>query len=197
MPDSTPIEVRPKQLIYAGIGSRQTPTMMLTAMQCIGYDLAKSNWLLRSGHAEGADEAFELGCIMGQGKKEIFVPWVGFNKAPGGHSDYMVPEFTPELHDFTASFHPNWNACSQAAKLLHMRNACQILGQKGTEPVDLVICWTKNGTGQGGTGQALRIARHFDIPIFDLGSPDVSVPKQLCAFTAKLELENQKKEIPA
>lgn len=33
----------------------------------------------------------------------------------------------------------------------------------------LNICWTKNGSGQGGTGQALRIAKAYNIPIFDAG----------------------------
>ncbi|NMA16004.1 MAG: hypothetical protein GX935_02005, partial [Erysipelotrichia bacterium] len=32
-----------------------------------------------------------------------------------------------------------------------------------------IICWTKNGSGSGGTGQAIRIAKAYDIPIFDAG----------------------------
>jgi hypothetical protein len=185
-----------KQLIYAGIGSRATPQPVLDIMRQIGIDMAKSGWLLRSGHADGADSAFELGCIMAQGKKEIFLPWDRFNKAPANHPDYRVPTITAELHDFSASYHPNWGACSNAAKLLHMRNACQILGEEGTSPVDLVICWTPNGSGSGGTGQALRIAEGMGIPVFDLGSPDESVLKDLCDLVDLLEM-NQKEKIPA
>ena len=39
-------------------------------------------------------------------------------------------------------------------------------------PSDFVICWTKGGKGQGGTGQALRLARDYNIPIFDCGNFD-------------------------
>ena len=46
----------------------------------------------------------------------------------------------------------------------------------------------------GGTGQALRIAEHHKIPIFDLALPDT--PKLLCAHVARLELENQKEYAP-
>lgn len=183
-----------KQLIYAGIGSRQTPDTIIHTMQRAAYDLAKSDWLLRSGHAGGADSAFELGCIMGEGKKEIFLPWSKFNKAPQDHPDYLVPTFTPELHDYSAGFHPNWNACSQAAKLLHMRNTCQILGSMGDNPVDLVICWTKDAQRGGGTGQALRIAEANNIPIFDFGSEPQKVLMLLSLYVSQLEFLNQEEK---
>lgn len=174
-----------KRPIYCGIGSRKTPEAIQQQMRIIGQQLALSGWLLRSGHAEGADMAFEMGCIMGDGPKEIFLPWKGFNKAPQKHDDYFVVKPTPELHDFSASFHPNWSACSLAAQLLHMRNGCQILGEEGTQPADMVICWTPRGERSGGTGQALRIAQHFDIPVFDLALPDT--PRLLCDFVIKRE----------
>ena len=37
-----------------------------------------------------------------------------------------------------------------------------------------VICWTKNGKGTGGTGQAIRIAKGFGIPVFDLAIKDLT-----------------------
>lgn len=49
----------------------------------------------------------------------------------------------------------------------------------------MVICWTKEGKRGGGTGQALRIAQHFYIPIFDLALPDAG--EKLCAFVEKVE----------
>jgi hypothetical protein len=33
------------------------------------------------------------------------------------------------------------------------------------------LCWTKGAAGGGGTGQAIRIARSRDIPVFDLADP--------------------------
>jgi len=31
------------------------------------------------------------------------------------------------------------------------------------------LCWTKNGKSSGGTGQAIRIANDYKIPVFDAG----------------------------
>lgn len=171
-------------MIYAGIGSRETPLNIQQQIVDIGFQLGQSGWLLRSGHADGADQAFEEGAISVRGKMEIFLPWPGFNDAPKGGS-YITRKLTPELLDYAKQFHPAWDKCSNAAKSMHARNVCQIMGEDGNQLVDLVICWTKNGKGGGGTGQALRIAKHHKIPIFDLALPDA--PEKLCKYTAHIE----------
>lgn len=48
-------------------------------MTKIGEILAKKNFILRSGGASGADSAFENGCDIQNGKKEIYLPWKNFN----------------------------------------------------------------------------------------------------------------------
>jgi len=53
---------------------------------------------------------------------------------------------------------------------LQARNSHQVLGLDLNTPSDFVICWTKNGKDQGGTFQTIRIARSYDIPIFNAGS---------------------------
>lgn len=161
-----------KTLYYAGIGSRETPVDIISQMMDIATELAKHGWVLRSGHADGADQAFETGCVQGNGKMEIMLPWKGFNKAPFNNPSYIVPHNSKELEDFTASFHPAWHRCTRAAKLLHMRNSWQILGEHTNAQVEMVICWTKGGKRGGGTGQALRIAEFYKIPIFDLALPE-------------------------
>ena len=65
-------------------------------------------------------------------------------------------------------FHPAWNRCSYGTKKLHARNGCQILGKNLQTPATMVVCWTPGGKGGGGTGQAIRIAKSLNIPIFDL-----------------------------
>lgn len=175
-------------LIYAGIGSRETPKDITDKMKSIATQLAPV-WKLRSGHADGADAAFENGAIIGNGPMEIFLPWNNFNSAPRNNPSYIVPKITKELEEFSASFHPAWNSCSDAAKCLHTRNSCQIMGLYGDEPVDMVICWTKNGKRGGGTGQALRIAEFMQIPIFDLALADTAI--RLCAFVnSKVKMQS-------
>lgn len=169
---------------YAGIGSRETPIEIQKQMFGIADQAAKLGWLLRSGHAEGADKAFEAGCLQAKGQMEIFIPWFGFNSAPKNDPRYIRPRATKDLLEYAAAFHPAWGQCSDAAKLMHARNVCQILGQYGDEPVAFVVCWTKGGKGLGGTGQALRIAQFHEIPVFDIAIPGVL--KNFCEFTKVL-----------
>jgi hypothetical protein len=65
-------------IYFAGIGSRETPIDVLDIMQKLSIVFAKKGWILRSGHAPGADQAFEKGCDKVNGPKEIYIPWKGF-----------------------------------------------------------------------------------------------------------------------
>jgi len=160
-------------LIYTGIGSRETPDAILTLMAKIAYTLAQNDWTLRSGHAPGADQAFEHGAKEAKGKMEIYLPWSGFEGAHGDGKSYFTtfnPDLgcDPEAIRVAAQFHPAWDKCSIGAKKLHVRNVYLIGGRDLNTAPDMVICWTKDGKREGGTGQALRIAEHLQIPIFDL-----------------------------
>lgn len=134
---------------YAGIGSRETPVNILSDMHAIAIKLSERGWILRSGGARGADSAFERG-------------------ASNNCCIFTANDATQESIDYTAQFHPAWNKCSGYAKLLHARNAMIILGEHLDDPVKFVICWTPDGKDSGGTGQAIRIARHNKIPIYNL-----------------------------
>lgn len=145
---------------YAGIGSRETPTEVLTRMTKAATWLASKGYTLRSGAAAGADSAFEAGA---GDTKEIYIPWRGFN---GSSSPlWRIPE---AAFTIAADHHPAWTRCSDAVRKLHARNVCQILGQSLDTPVDFVLAWTKDGGATGGTGQAIRIAQALDIPVFNL-----------------------------
>lgn len=148
---------------YAGVGSRQTPALILQRMRRMAALMGEAGWVLRSGAAPGADSAFELGCDDALARKEIWLPWLGFR----GHSSLLTPR--KEAHEIAAAHHPNWPACDSNARCLHARNVCQVLGANLESPVKLVICWTDMGLGGGGTGQAIRIARAYKIPVYDLG----------------------------
>lgn len=151
--------------IYTGIGSRQTPPDVLAEMRVIGRMLAIRGFVLRSGGADGADLAFEQGCDEGFGRKEIYVPWYGFN---GSRSKLCKPSET--AWEEAAQLHPRLEYLKYAVKQLHARNVHQILGLSCGEPTDLVICWTPAGADVGGTATALTLARRLDIPIINLFS---------------------------
>lgn len=160
---------------YTGIGSRKTPGNIIGTMRAIARDLDQAGFTLRSGHADGADKAFESGCSAYH--KEIYLPWPNFNYARPNQLGHIVMDDLPmdiqhEAQRLAAEYHPNWAACNSDARKLHTRNIPQVLGQDLNTPSKFIVCWTPNGSGSGGTGQALRIAKSYNIPIFDLGSPD-------------------------
>lgn len=149
---------------YAGIGSRETPSDILKLFVSVAMTLAKQDYILRSGHAQGADSAFERGCDKVGGNKEIYVPWYGFE---GSDSTLVVKDKL--AFEIAEKYHPYWFNLSEGAKKLQARNSHQVLGQDLKTPSAFVLCWTKNGSGSGGTGQAIRIAKDYNIPIFDAG----------------------------
>ncbi len=158
---------------YAGIGSRETPQDVLGVMTELGMHLAYRGWTLRTGGAQGADQAFDDGASRaylsgrrGIPKAEIYLPWPKFE----GYRFPTLIRPQAEAYPIAEYFHPAWAALSRGARSFHARNVHQILGQDVTTPVlsSFVVCWTPEGSGRGGTGQALRIAKYYGLPIFDL-----------------------------
>lgn len=152
-------------LYYAGIGSRSTPVVVRNDMTLIATGLEGIGFTLRSGAAEGADSAFEAGV---ENAKEIFIPWPRFNKHPS-----LLHSPSSEAIKMAATYHPAWNRCSHGAKLLHARNMHQMLGADLKTAVEFVICYTSDGKDSGGTGQALRVARKLEIPVYNLHHYDM------------------------
>jgi len=144
---------------YAGIGSRETPPDILALMTKVAQYLSSQDYTLRSGGADGADTAFERGA---GDKKEIYLPWKGFNKSRS--QLYNVPE---QALLVASKIHPAWDKCTQAARKLHGRNILQVLGADLNTPVEFVLCWTKDGKEIGGTATAMRLAREKEIPVFN------------------------------
>lgn len=172
-------------IYYAGIGSRRLPRKYRELFIRVGKYLAEQGCVLRSGRAEGADESFEIGCDLAYGKKEIYVPWKNFMGAQfkkhlleTDKSNYYRVEKcyvlasekeNPNPYLVAETYHPMWGSLKDSARRLQARNSHQVLGLDLETPSNFIICWTKDGLGQGGTGQALRIAKDKNIPIFDCG----------------------------
>lgn len=121
---------------YAGIGARKAPPEVLNWMIGIGSVMAQHGWILRSGAADGADTAFEKGCDMEKGYKEIFLPWPGYNN----RTDLAHIPIPNAAYDIASKFHPAWGQLSQGVRKLMARNCQQIGGAKLNKPVNLVVC---------------------------------------------------------
>lgn len=159
------------KLTYAGVGSRTTPTDVLALMTRTAIALRAQGWTLRSGHAPGADQAFEAGA---GDDAEIYLPWASFEHHVPVGGAFVVPRPSADAFEMAAKYHPNWYALRRPARSLHARNMHQILGQWLDTPTAFVICWTPDGSldgserSSGGTGQALRAALAEDIQVFNL-----------------------------
>jgi len=147
---------------YAGIGSRETPQDIQAFMAEIASFLESRKMILRSGAADGADAAFERG-VKDPNMKEIYLPWKGYNKHPS-----ELCHVYPDAMKFASKYHPSWESISPGAQRLIARDGYQVVGLDLQKPVRFVVCWTKKGKEAGGTGQAIRIARQFDIPVLNL-----------------------------
>jgi hypothetical protein len=152
-------------MIYTGVGSRSCPLDIKDQIILIASSLAKRGYTLRSGGADGSDNFFEIGCDFATGKKEIYLPWKGFNKNKS--ELYGVSD---EALKLASTIHPAWDYCSIGAKKLHGRNIFQILGKELNQPSNLLICWTQDGKAIGGTRTAIILAQKYNIPIYNLGN---------------------------
>jgi len=149
--------------IYAGIGSRETPKSVLLAMSTEAQRRAKEGWLLRSGGANGADEAFAAGAMAASGAIEIYRPYHSNTT-----SDKLAIQVIEELNKVQ-----NTNLVFEKMKpytqQLISRNMQIVLGEKLDTPVNEILCWTKNGDLTGGTRYAIMLGRMLAIPITNYG----------------------------
>ena len=142
---------------YTGVGSRETPPEILAVMTRLAEKLRAFGYVLRSGGAVGADQAFERGAGT---RKNIF----------------YAGDATPAAIAMAAKIHPAWSRCSDYAKRLHGRNMFQVLGASLSEPSAFLICWTPDGAvggsdcsiKTGGTATAIRAASAHGVPVYNL-----------------------------
>ena len=167
-------------LTYAGIGARNTPPSVLTAMTVMAGWLARQGWRLNSGGAAGADSAFADGAPAGQ--QTLYLPWLGYNGCTGPDCRVLSPSELESCMAIAARLHPAWDRCSPTVRKLHARNAA-IVGVGLGRPVDAVVAWTPGGTITGGTGMAIRMAMEAGIPVLNLGAmPPHAVCERLLAI---------------
>ena len=146
-------------IFYTGIGSRETPPEVMEAMTSLATTLQERGWILRSGGADGADLAFEKGAGS---KKNIFIPWKGFNDSLSPY--FNIPD---KAFETAAKIHPAWGRLGQGAKKLHARNIMQVTGMQLKVKSKFIVCWTKGGQYKGGTSTAMKLADMLKIKVFN------------------------------
>lgn len=157
------------------IGSRNTPENICNFITEIAKEFAQEGWTVRSGGANGADLAGELGVNLVGGKKEIYLPWVKFNK---NTSELVAPGFEnweEALHILSSVYTDN---APKSIIKLHGRNVYQVLGRDLKTPSEVVLCFTEGGKIVGGTATAINLALKNNIPVINIGEVGISGAKE-------------------
>lgn len=150
--------------IISIIGHRDSPPEILETIGKIAEFFAKKGWILRTGGAEGVDEAALEGFQrIANSKVELYLPWQGYN-------DHRGLLWTQENWNEAAKHHPKWDTLKGTVKQLHARNMSIILGLDNKTLSDLIVAYTRNGEEVGGTATGLRCGKAHDIPIYNLGA---------------------------
>jgi hypothetical protein len=158
-------------ITYAGIGSRKLRGSEQKLIQDIAKTLAKRDFVVYSGNADGADIAFQEGS---NGKCVIMLPWKNFNSCkydPNKSLNHFACGFSTEGDESIRKFHPNPQALTNGVRAIMTRNWHQIVGYNQYPRVSFVIACADRDVYEnivGGTGQACRIAKDFRIPIFNI-----------------------------
>lgn len=162
---------------YAGIGSRDTEPAVQKLMTEIAAILETKGYILRSGHATGADLAFELG-VRDDSAMNIYLPYEGFNNAHSYDSRRSCYIYIPDDMDDpnyarayeSLRYHPKGYDLSPRSKQMMTRNFFQVHGMIGEPSSEFIICWTPNGALVGGTAQAMRLSKAVGIRIYNLAT---------------------------
>ena len=172
--------------ILTGIGSRKTPADVLDLMCAIAYKRAKEGWFLRSGGADGADTAFEVGfktyCVEHHIPFEermcIYLPWAEFNGRIGKEFVHPLKIGLTQINNAikcAEKVHPAFHTLTHGAIKMHTRNIFQVRGhlETGFLP-DEIIYWTK-GVNEpvGGTRTAVKFAEYLGLKTQNLSDPVV------------------------
>lgn len=151
----------------AGIGSRETPKQGRRALEAIGAWCAAHGVWGRSGHAKGADAAFEVGCA---GQCVSYVPWTRYNQDLQTGAKRVPYRRCPRTEGLLFSVHPKAHTLSDTDISFHGRNVWIVLGPDLASPVDAVVCWTPGGRKVGGTATGIALAEKYGIPVFNFGT---------------------------
>lgn len=162
-------------MIYTAAASRQTPEELIPVMEGLAEQLAKMKWNMRSGYREGMDTHFTIGAAMGNGAKELYIPWQSFNTGMHKRNDVRVCHCLDkhlEAIDIASRFYPNWKTVGDAVQMYLVRNVFMLTGEKINEPSDMLVCWSLPQGSLTVTSEVVRMAEYLGIPVFNLIDPE-------------------------
>lgn len=154
---------------YAGVGSRRAPPWVCLSLTDLALRLEHHRFGLRSGGAKGCDRAFETGATI----KRIYRP-IGSKLWNPNHLIIDNPDIVAQATVIARRHHAVFDKLPVYAQALMVRNIFQVLGEDLNTHSLWVLCWTPDGaetktsSATGGTGQAIRVANEYGVPVFNI-----------------------------
>ncbi len=159
--------------------------------------MAEKGWVLHTGAAQGADQAYAVGALIAGGKVMLHLPWETYEQLWIREARSRFPdqvrtgsvERSPHYEKAESSvfvFHPAAQRLPRSVILLHARNYNVVCPYGNDHPVRFVVAIP--GPSGGGTMQGVRLASAFHIPVVRLD--------QITGPQAKEMIESLSKEGP-
>lgn len=177
-------ELSKPSMTYAGIGTREAPKEILAVMTKAAEYLQQRGFTLQTGFTykdkvtnldeEGSDKAFSDGS---KSNKVLFGPY-GIRVTINGVTTKKKYDFINDARSraVVQEIHPAPDRLSEGAMRLMARNTSQVFGINLDTPVDFVLFYAKEVPGsirpEGGTGQAVQMARMKGIPTINMANPN-------------------------
>lgn len=179
-----------KDRYYAGVGPRDIGIHQGDRAKIVAKQMAALGFILNTGGAIGMDDSFEKGCKLVNGRRQIFIPWDGFeqrlrnvviqkyhidNIHVFGYDENLLETLT----ELVFKHHPAANDLSPGMFKLMMRNCHQVLGRDLKTPVECTLTDARalkfdNDNNicdcRGGTGFAVRLSYANGIPVYNLST---------------------------
>lgn len=154
-------------IAVAAIGSRETPDSILSLMEKTGAWLARKGYIVKSGNATGADQAWARGVnSVDPTSLVLSLPWPSYETQAIRKGNMLVLTYPEWMREKAKQLHPAWDRLGQGGEKLMIRNIDIIHGVRQT------LCWM-NPVKQGGTGQGVRYSLELGIPVLNLYYPEV------------------------
>ncbi|QPI17830.1 hypothetical protein POP12_038 [Pectobacterium phage POP12] len=157
------------------IGSRRTVERIDNIAVKLGSALSDQGVLSYSGGAPGMDSNFMLN--YSPERRKIIIP--SDNAFGMKHNGKDIIDFQTldvmKAREIVEQVAGNFHSLESGMQDLYSRNVVQVLGETLDNPTDFVLFWApeQNFSVQGGTKIAVRVARMFNVPCFNLWRDDV------------------------
>lgn len=168
---------------YAAVGDQTCPSRYYDIITKITRYFESDGYVVRTRGSKGFDEVVDESVE----RKELFVPWRGFE---GRTTNTYNP--SQDVFDKAAEFHPRWYKLNNRVRRIMASATACVLGPDLKSRSEFVICWTPDAEQGGGTGQSIRVASYYGIPVFDLaGMPYDELKNGVDNYLEKLSESNR------